>query len=849
MKTHSVFDSLPRETLQTARQTTFLALREINEETLESLSRLTLPEIREIRQVVAQIMPAGNLPALILSGLIQMGNRKITATQAKKDIRALLRGVDLLPQGLYGIFVAGPSAVLYGYQQLLRLAGKDVHDAFPQGTWQFYLEYALREDSARHTNETLGFHRALPASPDSAIMAAAWVWTALETLYTYSDLLSLTWRERVMLRRLHAALAKADAESVPAWRVLTTAWARVCPYHRPEQGGDYIRHRATTFERFLQRQLAVLPAALRREVWQRYAAQQRTALPAYREQMTILTCLRPTRYREERVTLPLWQAKVGFIWQGETYLLPACAGDVWGRPLCTPSGEDATPFPLEVRAEKLFSATGQALRVDHHGRVLSVPGEELLGVLNPPAPQQVLGWVRAVLAAPAPEVAPELDLLLAELPRRNHAEISATLPEPVLTDLKALQQAPMLINWDQHSSCQPLNALRRDHRGVGSHALTIFRTERSMVFDQSHIFFDGLWGMVVAEVLTDAATYAYRRLVNVTPDEVATPTALHLTLPAARLQHLYTRCPSPGVSAESTAGDLRQIYRLRRWLRKRGVRMTVNDLLLLYRYCHAQAYQPSQAVAESLAGLAGRLPAKVYAQIQRSVAESWGADHTTNPTLLIPMDATQVAPHERLYPTTFRNPLTDFPQVFEGTQSVYATYRQTGSSESWLEFDRQRRILLAYLQVFGDLLGALKDVTMRGESLNVATLKLLGHLPPAMQHLLDGIPRRIGVLNEVLKGSEVFSNVGRVAPGSTLRRFNSAKDDGAAKNLVWGILTDDRGILHLSLRDFRPFVALLWQQDEVEVARVITQDYLTSYTRGLNAFAKTLSELVTVKKG
>jgi len=848
METNLASDSVSQETLRTARRATFLALNEINEETLLSLTRLTLPEIREIRQEVARIIPAGNLPALILSGLIQTGNRKITATQAKKDITALLRGVDLLPQGLYGIFVAGPSAVLYGYQQLLRLAGKDVQDAFPQGTWQFYLEYALREDSARHTNETLGFHCALPAAPDAEIMAAAWVWTALEMLYTYSDLLSLVWRERVMLRRLHTALSEANLETVPAWRVLTNAWARVCPYHRPDQGEDYIHHRAATFERFLQRQLDVLPAALRREVWQRYATQQRTALPAYQEQMTILARLHPTRYCEERVPLPLWQAAVGFIWQGATYLLPACDRDVWGRPLCTPPGAEATPFALEVREEKLFSSSGQELRVDHSGRVLSAIGEELLGVLNPPSPQQILGWVRAILAAPAPDVAPELDLLLAEFPRRNHAEINATLPDPVLTDLRALQRAPVLINWDQHAARQPLNALRRDHRGVGSHALTIFRTERSMVFDQSHIFFDGLWGMVVAEVLTDAATYAYRRLVNVTPDEIATPDALRLTLPAARLQHLRTRCPSPGVSAESTAGDLQQIYRLRRWLRKRGIRLTVNDLLLLYRYFHAQVYRPGEVVAESLNRLAERLPAQEYAQVQRSVEEAWAGDRTTNPALLIPMDATQVAPHERIYPTTFRNPLTDFPQIFEAAQSAYSAYQRTGSSESWVEFDRQRRVLLAYLKVFGELLGALKDVTMRGESLNVATLQLLGHLPPAMQHLLDGIPRRIGVLNEVLKGSEVFSNVGQVATGSTLRRFNSAKDDGTAKELVWGILTDDRGVLHLSLRDFRPFVALLWKHDEVEMARAITQDYLTGYARGLNVFAKVLSDLVTVKR-
>ncbi|MEE8390451.1 MAG: hypothetical protein V3S14_06595, partial [Anaerolineae bacterium] len=44
---------------------------------------------------------------------------------------------------------------------MLKLAGKDPDDAFPEGTWQFYVDYALREDTARHANETHGFDTAL----------------------------------------------------------------------------------------------------------------------------------------------------------------------------------------------------------------------------------------------------------------------------------------------------------------------------------------------------------------------------------------------------------------------------------------------------------------------------------------------------------------------------------------------------------------------------------------------------------------------------------------------------------------------------------------------------------------
>jgi hypothetical protein len=59
----------------------------------------------------------------------------------------------------------------------------------------------------------------------------------------------------------------------------------------------------------------------------------------------------------------------------------------------------------------------------------------------------------------------------------------------------------------------------------------------------------------------------------------------------------------------------------------------------------------------------------------------------------------------------------------------------------------------------------------------VSAIKLLAHLPKPMQRLLDQIPQRFDVLNDIIKGREVFSNVGAVAADSTLTRFMTAKDD------------------------------------------------------------------------
>jgi hypothetical protein len=834
-----------RAALTEARQSTLAALNAIDEETLLSLTELTLPQIHEIQAEIARILPAGNLPALILNGLVQLGKRKLAPEQVRQDVTALFRGVDLLPQGLYGLFVAGPSAVLYAYQQLLRLAGKDVRDAFPQGTWQFYVEFALREDTARHTNETVGFHQALPAAPDEGVMAAAWIWAALSLLYDYDDLLAVDWRERVMLRLLHKT-AQELGVAFPSFRTLVRAWRARRPYHRPAKAG-YVRHRAEVFERFLDAHLGILPEQLRLEVRRRYAKRQRAALPAYQEQMTLLARLRPMRYREDKVSLPLWRASIGFVWQGETFLLPACTQDGRGRPLCTPPGGGAA-FPLfPGEDETLRDAAGRRLRVDRRGRVLLADDDTLLGVFNPPSPARILGWVRAILGRPAPSNAPTLDLLLAGVSRREHPELRKALPPGSRSAVEALGHAPIIINWDERPGNRPLSQVRRDHRGVGDHALTVLRTDRSTIFDQSHIFFDGLWGMAVAEILTDAATHAHARFAPVQPMDVAVPVPLDLTLSAAWRERLQRRRQSPGVAVESTATDLAQLSRLRRWLKERGVRLTVNDVLLLYRYFHALSYRPGKRVTRVFRGLQARLSSDVFAKLRAAYDAALQREHTTNPALLVPMDATDVDPHERLFPTTFRNPLTDFPKVFQKATDTYQIYQETEAAEAWQAFDTARRRLLAYLEAFGRMMDAIKAVTMRGESFNTATLQLLGHLPAAMQDLLNVIPQRIGVLNEVLKGSEVFSNVGRVASGSSLRRFNSAKDDGPAKTLVWGVLTDDRGVLHLSLRDFRPFVSLLWEHGEIDAARELSQDYLDHYVTGLNDFVRIVSKFVAVK--
>jgi len=832
-----------------AQQTTLVALAEIDEQTLRALTRLTLPEIRQIRQEIADVLPVGNLPALILSGLTQMKGRKVQIDRARQDVNALLRGADLLPKGLFGLFIAGPATVLYAYQKILQLAGKDIQSAFPQGMWQFYLEFGLREDAARHANEAVGFQRLFPQRDDPINEATAWLCAGIDLVYHYSDLLTIDWRERVMLRLVLDEVAHANV-AAPLLKTLVRDWNRARPYRCPVRRMDYLRWRLETFELFLQERRVRLPSEGQARVQERYAARQQEELGAYLNQMTILAALSPQPHQEYKTPISLWRAYLGFIWQGATYLFPVCDRNAEGSPWCyLPDADQAakgTPrLPLYAHDAGLCDAQGNVLEVDGGGRVWYRESKRPLGNLRPPEPEVVRAWVKGVFAAAeraAGAPVSDLDLRLVRCPRAVQTQVRQALPENTQAALQRLRRAPILINWDAADSRQPLAYIRRGRRGVGDHALTIFRTENSMVFDQSHIFFDGMWGVAVAEIVTNNAGQWYRRLreraTTLPLANLPVPLQLQSSPRADSLLRKHVRLTE--VSAEHTGLHLDRLNRLRRRLRERGARLTVNDVLLLYRIFHAAQYTLSPRAEQALAALQQRVRPGAYRALHNLITQTLKRFRETNPSLLVPMDASNVAPRERLYPTTLRNPLPDLLPAYRDTRDAYRGYMQAQAGPEWATFDQQRRRLLAHLKVFGEFQDTVKAVTMRGESFNTATLRLLAHLPPAMQHLLDQIPQHIGVLNEVIKGNEVFSNVGRVSMGSSLRRFLSAKDDGETKELVWGVLTDGAGTVHIILRDFRPFVPKLLEMGEGELANLLAQDYVEGYTQGLNRFVMDL---------
>ncbi|MBN1814301.1 MAG: hypothetical protein JXA14_20850, partial [Anaerolineae bacterium] len=760
-----------REKLSEPQQATLAALLKVDDTTILELSRLTLPEIRAIKEEIARVFPAGNLPAFLLSGLIKLKGRRVSPEQVTRDLTALLRGVDLIPQGLYGALIAGPAAAIHVYQKVLQLAGKDVDNAFPEGTWQFYLQFGLREDTARHANETVGFHRALSSEQRYPIqMAAAWVCAALELLYRYDDLLLTDWTERVMLRLLTEEAVEAGVVDQPPFSTLERDWYRRCPYRRPNDGSDYVSHRQAVFQQVLEEVLPSLPRKAQGRFQQRYQARLPEELLAYQQQMTLLAALKPDRYQESREFIPLWRAAVAFIWQDCTYLTPACRQNEQGSPLCYPPRlEDATPVPLYLHPEKgLCDGSGQPVQTDRNGRVTYRDGR-LLGVLRPPAPEMVLSWVAGVLAVQNPGPPPTLDLLLADTPRSFQHQLRQKLPAATQVELAALRRSPIVVNWDRRPHELPLAYVRRGRRSIGDHALTVFRTDHSFVFDQSHVFFDGVWGMAVAEVMTDSAVHWYHSLVgrHFIPQ---TPPPQPLVLKGSPKAEASAQAQrrSGEVAAESSDVDMRSLAHLRKWLGQRGVRLTINDLLLLYRFFHAASYESSPQVRQALEAFSSQAKSPQVQAALETIGTTLARLRETNPALLIPMSASSVSPRERVFPTTFRNPLVDIREKLTVAHESLQACRDHADPNRWAAFDRARRELLAYLKAFGQVLDALKAVTMRGESFNTATIRMLAHLPASMQHLMDGIPQRVGALNEIIKGNEVFSNVGRVAPGSTI---------------------------------------------------------------------------------
>ncbi|NJN17565.1 MAG: hypothetical protein HC822_15475 [Oscillochloris sp.] len=857
-----------RETLQSLDSA-------VTDTSLASISGLGIPQIRVLKREIAEIFPASNLPAFLLQGLLQLNDRALDRERVSGDLRVLFRETRRI--GLYGTFLAAPALIIFGYQQLLTLAGKDVDSAFPDGTWQFYTEFGLREDSARHTVETLGFAQAA-GKLSLEQSASCWVAAAAFTIAHYYDLLELEWRERTAIRCVDLALAAAAeahsgrlprkaaareriiAEMTAELRTqygldrLAAEWSARRPYYGPADDPlfGYISARRSAFAAFLQRRLAGIPEAIRNDARARYEAWASRSLTAFQHQMSILATLRPDSFREHREALHPAGLCIALVVGGVYHLIPVYEQDRDGHFVITPRdadpGRPGQSLPLSRDAAgDLYDRYGQPVQIERSG-VVRVAGMQV-GSLRP-AP---IGVIRAQVAAALKTVRPlragaardlGVDQLLAAAQRARQEALYELLAPADRNVLEALRRAPIVIGWDDHDQSLPLHQLRRSNRGAGNHALSLLRAGSGVIFDMSHIFFDGLWGAILAEMMTG---FAIAQISAVAGRAPATGSPTTLAFRGSPALHRAATAPTVrtpvGIGAESRSVRLAAMNTLRRKLLAREIELTVNDLLLIARYAHAAAYRPGPAVLAALDDLAAgdnhELAAQIVAQLEQR--------RSTGPVLLIPMDASALDPRERLHPTALRNPCPELAPLLERSEQLLRAVQRSRDQTQQREFEVVRTALCGELLRFGAMMRALREITTRGEGFTTAALRLMAHLPQQMQSLLDRIPQKIDVLNEIVKGGEVFSNIGQVAPSSGLSRFMSSRDDGDTKELIWGIMTDARGEMIVTLRDFRAHVDPLLAQDRFSLAELLAADYLESYTTSVNNLVRRINRVLTAK--
>jgi hypothetical protein len=302
--------------------------------------------------------------------------------------------------------------------------------------------------------------------------------------------------------------------------------------------------------------------------------------------------------------------------------------------------------------------------------------------------------------------------------------------------------------------------------------------------------------------------------------------------------------------AESDRADIKACLALRKDFKKRSdqIELTVNDLLVLYRAIHASTYVPSKKLSDEIQRLSDSKP-DVAASLRQVVEEG----SRTNPSILVPMDASLKAPRDRVSPLCIEAPLADLNLLLLHSESLklldaYENARSGDRAVLFNTFNTMQRKYLAALRGLGTYFSRSKDMASQGESAAAGAIKLLAHLPLPIQRLLDKIPERFEALNNLIKGREVISNVGAVVPNSTLTRFMTAKDDNNQKQLAWGVITDARLNLRIHLRDFRPHVQTLYNIGRRDLAALIAQDYLDAYAAGFNRYVRELERITAASR-
>ena len=308
--------------LYSAQQLTATSLARLLQNNTDELTRMNLDEVTELAEDVARVLPAGNVVTMVFSQLSSIKGKHVTDNQTRQMMGLLKQGMStFMDKATYLAFYTTPSILIQGYQQLLELAGQDPSAAFPNGTWQFYLEFGLREDTARHACETRGLQWAIQQeglAVDEADQLAAWLLANAWLIEHYDYFIWEEWRERILLNKLSEFLG---------YPRISAKWAIRRPYAVPNGVDmDYITYRQGAFHAFI---MEALSTKLREKQanqtlhgWYQDETLLHDERVRYRNQMSICSTLEPHDFSDQRFALPLAQSQIAVFYNGDYYFVP-----------------------------------------------------------------------------------------------------------------------------------------------------------------------------------------------------------------------------------------------------------------------------------------------------------------------------------------------------------------------------------------------------------------------------------------------------------------------------------------------------------------------------------------------
>ena len=293
---------------------------------------------------------------------------------------------------------------------------------------------------------------------------------------------------------------------------------------------------------------------------------------------------------------------------------------------------------------------------------------------------------------------------------------------------------------------------------------------------------------------------------------------------------------------------------------------------MLYRAIHTYTYRPPAGLLAEISELQNTpnpstRTGALIAAATRQTLEMLRSPAHDSPTLVLYLDVSARSPVERQRALGVRVPVSGLNlvglhqramqtlDVIQGTTPLggnrapqelepLPAENRPEPGANLQDFRAARAEYLAALGAYGSVMYRLREATLLGESPFVADQPVPAALAGMMQTLVGGDDSPYDLFAELDGGEELFTNLGMAAPGSSLTRFLPARDDDPRRGMAWGLITSASGVMHITLRDFRPHVAHLHEAGLRDMADRIAQDYLNAYARGFNRFVFDLTQLL-----